>query len=229
MSVIMFISCLLIYGSENVYSVQKPKELFELKRSKSKLQIQYSVKEGRLNSHVYPPSLLSPHYTVIKWIKGYKFRKMKRTEKGFSRKAIWTNHWMLESGWRCRHWFIRAKESRPHVHAGSTITLVETVHTAESLRSLAHSSSWYDRWRVEAWNWTRKQMIRLSKFILSPRNGTLTTKSFQLPHAHHEQNTDAYNTPPTLPIITTGDQSFIYEWEKLNGSGWWGMVEGEWR
>lgn len=60
MSPIMFILCLLIYSSENVYSIYEPKELLELKRCKSKLQIEHSVEEGRLNSHVYSPSLPSP-------------------------------------------------------------------------------------------------------------------------------------------------------------------------
>lgn len=54
MSLIMFILCLLIYSSESAYSIYEPKELLELKRCKSKLQIEFSIEEGRLSSHVYP-------------------------------------------------------------------------------------------------------------------------------------------------------------------------------
>lgn len=43
--------------------------------------------------------------------------------------------------------------------------------------------------------------------IFSSRNGALTTISFL--KVHHPQNTSSYNNP-TLPIITTGDGSFIY-------------------
>lgn len=202
----MFILCLLIYSSENVYSIYEPKELLELKRCKSKLQIEYSIEEGRLNSHVYPPSLPSPQCTVIKWIKGYRLRRTKRTEGGFSRRTVWINHWMMESEWKCRHWFYRTEESRPYAHVGSAITIVEAVHTAEPWKCLVHC--WDGRWRVETWGWTRDYGIRLYKLILSPRNRTLTTRSFQLFKTHHEQSTNAYKTP-TFPIVTTGDWSFI--------------------
>lgn len=60
MSLIMFILCSLIYSLENVYFIYEPKELFELKHCKSTLQIEYSVEEGRLNSHVSLPLSQAP-------------------------------------------------------------------------------------------------------------------------------------------------------------------------
>lgn len=67
-----------------VYFIHEPKELFELKHRKSKLQIQYSVKEGRLNSHVYPPPSSKPPLNLheLKTINLKKQREQKKPSAG---------------------------------------------------------------------------------------------------------------------------------------------------